>query len=899
MTRLNEIPTNRLYCILSETNDKHLWIRHHLLQYRKKLIEKLFQTFNARPITDELVRNESIAYLYSLANEEQLGLPSIEDPIHLKTKTKKQLKTFFYKHKQALITDYENNLLNVLSDALLNELLREIYVYVDPTNYDNLILITDRMRGMYAYLDQLLALSHEEANELLPLEPIAGSTCSINKDVFLEKLQSLLKNALLKHGFLREPGLLHHSSLNDVPKHLHHDFNRINELHTLSFNDNPNHAKTMLQQSIPFIATYPEVLAGLILLKPSLIESVPNALKNNPRVVKCIIEKIDKKNQFNPQDYTKTHRTLIKHQSNNAHYLSSETLSSDELNAYVLKRDGLLLENMNEQVRDDKELVRLAVRQNPLALIHASERLQNDIALRGLASINGLEIGLESRNQASLLEQSIACYKQKFNTRAHYSFEKLRYYLPNLDSTEKPKQLKTLYMLQAIDTLLKPQVNRFEFLNSTNVIPPELLSEVISYREANGALPLPFCRNTKRIKKAICDLNQTIYQNGSAGFEQKYATVHEAIGDFYMQHPYAKAQDCPPLFSELLNTKYWFIGMLRHEKKHASPFMDLLKIGFQLLKSTLKLLLSIGAVVGAYVLTSFLGPIGIMLISAGLLVYQGWKNKKLGDFLKQLAWGLLVGGAIWLLLTTLVPFAVEVIAMYSIFMQSLNAIYYTFKSLFSDKAHDDLSLLFALDALNFFPYFTYFLPHYLTLATSIYNTFLFTVLSIPFVKWAWEGLQETINHTINLFKHLKESLFGMSIDKAPLEKELSLETQTEQAISRLQLSTESSANEKGDLLYEIYDDIKAELNDDPVLYDDRNHSLSNALKKKRIIHHKGTNYRLSFFDVAATKRDNKDHFEPRETRPAPSFFNRPTTTEKMIFASRSDLQAAQDNTVAV
>ena len=143
-----------------------------------------------------------------------------------------------------------------------------------------------------------------------------------------------------------------------------------------------------------------------------------------------------------------------------------------------------------------------------------------------------------------------------------------------------------------------------------------------------------------------------------------------------------------------------------------------------------------------------------------------------------------------------------------------------------------------------------------------------------------ESMQTVATQVYSLMKGIHATFFSPEAPPLPTD---TLAARCERSIERLMFTKEdASANQKGALLSTLWDKVQEE---GPCASED---VLKGCLNKQYEVSYQGRALRVSFFEVASTKRASSDRFQLDEPSSVFGFFSKAcaTTTDSMLDCTR-------------
>ena len=590
-----------------------------------------------------------------LAEQKGLGVKCehvTQDPFST-AKKERDIAQFFNQHYPLVFhADYENIIVEILSEHLLFE-MQELYC-PPGVNWStgNVIIPTDRIQEFNAYVVNRVAVEGFDAYSIGDLEP--GSRLVLkNKADVLAVIRQCIRKKLVNEAYFipfeqitrSNTGLLNELYIRPgIDSALLLELNEALMNYTDAAADNVGR---LMKEHAGLILQYPSLLTTHLITHPQLLGLMPNVLRNNPYFVGEAIGVIDRaivtamENQQPIEVLTATLLGLARDDSSALNQLSPTLLSHQSFALELVKKDGLLIGLLSDDLQHDESVLGEAIVQNPLAGWYkpssSDEGVRLHLAYRTLRESLPAEIQRRFAVNSTNIEKNIASQK------------KMEALLPLLGNT-KLTTAKTAKLAQEIT--------------------PALLIDVVRYRQKMRYPSLPYCGTVSMIN----DFSQALAKDKITHWDKGYGYIKRQACELSRTHSGFDPSFEHSAVGSLANTRSWYLAMARTQRTKVGSFENLGELGTQfkstsraigrLLSDLLRLLATMAIGTGLVIASGFvlsLMPIGVPagLLVLGLFLHFSAKyvpNKTLtsvAGFIEKLSF-FIAGAPLWIGLMTVV-----------------------------------------------------------------------------------------------------------------------------------------------------------------------------------------------------------------------------------------------------
>lgn len=859
----------RFHQALQEFSRDGDWVLNELTQHRYQILLRMHDAYNAEHGVPAIMGVHTLNALLRIADEADLGIPQAQEvrDVYLDPSSYTQIKAYFDAHYQAFFSEYEQNAIENLTLHLLLEFKDKHDLFAEagfddwynPKSGSEFHIPYDKVTLFREFITSRFALPEGEINLLEVGEFSEDYTYfQLNeKNAFKQVLQKWVAKKLMQEGYLLSIASLKpedkaHVRDPDLQKNWDSMVKLSQALQTpeTSFDS----LNLLLKEHASFIAQHPGVLLNGIQRHPKIILCLPSTLKANPcfiePVLECLdqllLETIDLDDSLAFKENRDALLSLVQYESQYTQHLSARVLNHPDIAEKLLEKDGLMLRRLSDESRDHEDIVEAAIRQNPYALFYASVRLKNHTDfLKIVGSKLKLERDEAIENFAHYCKALERHYKQKralLPAEIQHHCDVLSY--PGTADTQN--DIAIMQRIDAVHTLLNPEVSIRDVMQSTKAISPALLLKIVHYRQSNSLKPLPFSLKPSAIERFIRELE-------SHPTYRAHDDWHTIRKNHIERYGINRDADKSPM-DFIVQTNHWFIAMVRYETSVSGRFNSWGKV-IGLTKDFLKALLflcsSVAKILAIIALAAYLTTIPFYLLP--LFVVQ----------------------IIFYPVTAAIAYITANMArsIITMFIREMLPFLDNGSAAIASVA---LSIAVSMTVINILG------PFLLIPAPFIYAAQQYIIAD---AKNAFTQLVNMYDAITTLFARSFSTLFNLDVYAVPEKNDSSLSEKCAHGVYRLQTMEDVSAQEKGEILESLLTEIEQKTRCDEGIPDE---SLSEQLHKPRDFSHQGQSHRLSFFEVASTRRGNCEQFRVQEGRQSHSFFSSRTTTVQIIDCERPD-----------
>lgn len=652
----------RFEAILKQYQTDCDWIKNNLFKWRYNILLAMYDKYNALNHIEDEFQVHVLLIMSELAKNYQLGIESngqdLQD-VHANSLNKNHIVKFFHDNVIAAFLEYEKNILTNLTQHIVCEVQSRFCTKNNENGEstvklnwekDELILSGQKLSDFLEFIDEHLKCS--DGFSFMSLIECNDDYAAVllKQKEFSKLVKLVLKRKLLLEGYFISVDQFTRDNTPYLRENLRlmlpissKDIIRVNEI--IKNQESFNWQELKTYKNIIFM--YPDLILQNIHKFPGIIHSLPPELKNNPRFLEdtlLYIEGIVCDNQISTNEsYANVLLDIIK-LTNNSLCLSSIFLDFN-LSKELVKRNGLILQFLPRDLRNNEEIVSAAVHQNPFALIYANEGLQTRRTLANLL--------LKQFNSVPFVAESQSFYEQIRLIHTH-----LKNNLPaslNEQFNDLPKVWEknptdmtlicfNIKQMQIIYQLLNnARINSIELFVKAQLLNPELLVKVITERKHKKFPALQFVANVKYLKHFNNALVNENFNNWNNGFWNTRRRASESILTISTDNLNRN------IMHYITKNNSWILAMMQYEADNLAltgfqSFTEALLQLFETSKANLKFSMSL-----LYVLTTLTLTIALSTF-IGLRLYQNLSQNFVETFTAILA-GVSVTGIISLLPT--------------------------------------------------------------------------------------------------------------------------------------------------------------------------------------------------------------------------------------------------------
>lgn len=820
------------------------WVNNVLHKQRCNLLIALQNDYNKENHVDESMEVHVLKIMTQLAADSGLGIRidhSLKD-IFAGFIDREDITQYFHRRYPAtFFVNYEEKVVETLSQHLLKEIETKFF----PENFDwnktEAIIEEKRTQEFSSYLDKRLALGdvelvyrlgdlYEAIDPMNPEKKIFG-ICLKNRNDFLVQLRSLVSQKLCNEQYqipIQNITKENKQLIKDVKLRNRESMVALVELNDAILNYNkqePLKFRALLQKHVKLLLYYPDLLLNQIESHPNLLGLMPNLLKTNSYFRDNTIARINRALllAIKTQDSARISLLIshlfdwIKDDSSSLNCLTESVLNYPQLAYKIVAKDGLLLEKLFVHLQADIKLVKIAVKQNPFALAYAPLNFQKDPELLRLAfeskrfDFNPDKVPNLSRYYKAIKKTYTRLYDR---LAPQFANDLLEYNIVMQGENGCASMIQNLQKMEVLHQLLFTEnLNVSTVIRLANSISPSLLIKIINSRADAQLSSLPYCKDASFVEKFVTELRNDRLNDWDKGYLAIKRQACELTRN-YMGSDYHYARG---VAGHMAKTDSWFVAMLNY--KHSQWSFNSWAQFWLLLKDATK-------------------------ATAGFLL----KLAKLAS--------IIVAGLILAFAASYLTFFLPI----GVVLGILGVIALAF---ILDRFCRNRHVTMVASILSFIGV-CIIAPDYL-LATISFGYCLFVGRNLP------KLFLEMIHTQGAFFKRVFGSLFTSSKYIQELPPGADLNTKCLATIERLKLIDSPSAQEKGELLERIWNQINIGLTDQ---------DLAKRLNQRVAVFFQGKTYSISFQQAAALPRSSSKPFAiPNEPVSSKYGFFKTTTTK--------------------
>lgn len=569
------------------------WVSFQLGQYRYQALVELKDRFNYEYQIADSYQSHTLEVMSALSKKRNLGIrvdQTISDA-YLNARQITAITDYFNTHYLNTFSDYEKQVTKNLTYHLMQEIqsfFKEKKLSIAQWEQKPIQLpcipSQDALKDFTDFLNQYLNLPEnvEGLNTLIQQDE-NGEWETLTRPEFNKNLHKLVKIKLIHEKFF-----FHYSQFLQTSKEI---FNSLVLYPKLKLKDYINVQaiieKDKVQPLQPekfslFLKKYQQ----LVLHQKNVLSLVLDKIKKEPLIIftfpidfirkKTFIENffpalelyiLDALRGNNPLRFEKLLQVLIYLLNLDKAYLekmlsSQKLLHNQQFALALVEKDGLYLKLFPEIIKNDKAVISLALKNNPLAVFYLSsseKQNHNDVytkvfnqLLTKQASFQN-KLGLFFASQEEEIEEII---------HSGESIHQLQHHEANPDLITAA--LEKFEAMQEITKLLESEVSLKTMLIATTKISPSLLLKIVKERKAKRLPELPYCENISLLNNFREILN--IYITG----KEKEKKLSAAISTY------------------LLKNANWFLAFIHYQNYQNLWYIQL----WEGIKKSLHLLIS-------------------------------------------------------------------------------------------------------------------------------------------------------------------------------------------------------------------------------------------------------------------------------------------------------------------
>jgi len=583
------------------------WVIDALSKTRSLLVVRLQSEYNSINKISPSLQVHVLKLMTKLAIARGLGIKienQIEDA-HASLINEQEITQYFNQNYLKVFTEeYDEVIVDILSQDLVLK-LQDLFC---PNWATTAVEIpSERVEELTRFINDRIALDDENIRKALgenegilyKLGELSDDSLKFKiktRDEVLVIIRSLIKQKLVVERFfipfeeVRSDNSLVLNSL-----HLREGITsslliELNEAFLNYREDNAPLLGFQMETNSKVLLQYPGLLLSHIARQPELLSLVPKSLKKNAYFTEKTLSALDEalliaindENELNIEELTSHILRIVKNDADYLSVISKKLLSNVRFTKRLVETDGLLLKHLPDELKQNDEIITIAVKQNPLALLYMpedfKERVDSAIYYRQALQhevFSGLTV--MEFNHDEYVAAIISVFKDLHTSlpkelKLYFSVP----YLQNLfftDIEDREKQLtviiENMKNIKAIHKLIAPtKLSTSSVANLVQSLTPEILKSIIRVRKQNKWPSLPYCENESVVER----FSNALLFNQINNWQKGYLFVKKKACELDRMNIGGNDHYQRGVITSMVNTDYWYIAMLHYQRQTYGAF---------------------------------------------------------------------------------------------------------------------------------------------------------------------------------------------------------------------------------------------------------------------------------------------------------------------------------------
>ena len=596
--------SSRFELVLQQYRTDLDWVIDALSKARSLLLVRLQSEYNSINNISPSLQVHVLKLMTKLAIARGLGIKienQIED-VHAYLINQQEITQYFNQHYLKIFTEeYDEVIVDILSQDLVLK-LQELFC---PNWATTAVEIpSGRVDELTRFINDRIALDDENIRKALgenegilyKLGELSDDSTKFKiktRDEVLVIIRSLIKQKLVVERFfipfeeVRSDNSLVLNSL-----HLREGITsslliELNEAFLNYREDNAPLLRFQMETNSKVLLQYPGLLLSHIARQPELLSLVPKSLKKNAYFTEKTLSALDEalliaindENELNIEELTSHILRIVKNDADYLSVISKKLLSNVRFTKRLVETDGLLLKHLPDELKQNDEIIAIAVQQNPLALLYMPKdfkaRVDSAIYYRQALQhelFSGITV--MEFNHDEYLAAIISVFKDLYRSlpeelKLYFSVP----YLQNLFFTDLQDRQKRIIdimkNIKAVHKLIDPtKLSTASVASLVQSLTPEILKSIIRVRKQNKWPSLPYCENESVVER----FSNALLFNQISNWQKGYLFVKKQACELDRMNTGDNDHYQRGVITSLVNTDYWYIAMLHYQRQTYRAF---------------------------------------------------------------------------------------------------------------------------------------------------------------------------------------------------------------------------------------------------------------------------------------------------------------------------------------
>lgn len=546
------------------------WITNLLSKQRYELILAMNDAYNNEHHTAAGMQPHVLKIMTQLAADANLGI-KIEHyvrDVYAGYMSQASISAYFKaNYPRVFLQEYEDAIVETLSQHLLFE-MNEMYNATATWETTGITIVADDVGTLDDFLNKRLGLTGVNVQGQLGSFNDEYTAYQLKtKPECLAALRGLVKQKLLneeygvalnlvtkdnKDAFKKMALNVKKGASIDAICSLNKSFSKGNTI-------NSHQLAHVIAKYADTLLLYPELLLNAIETHPEWLLLLPTTLKNNTFFVEAMVAKLAPQLltafEENHEDKIVQLTTILfkitKYNADYLHHLPVALLSHPPFALQLVKKDGLLLKILPDQVKNNADIVNAALQQNYLVFKDVPKELSSKKEYSEIfKEFQKTELDLQLHEFVS----NLGCYRKGFFMPIHHADAIVKL------STTKHLSTKTVVRL-------------------AQMVSPEELIKIVNFRKKQGLPALPYCSNTSIINDFTRSLREQKIEDWR---DDGYYSVKKRASEMARVSIGNDAFSTHCATNYLAKTDSWFIAMLQYQRANFGAYTGLRQFWEQL-----------------------------------------------------------------------------------------------------------------------------------------------------------------------------------------------------------------------------------------------------------------------------------------------------------------------------